>query len=236
MAPDQKTIDPIESPEVGELDPVTLLPAAWYDRSAVRGDSFLIIPDQTEEEFLRRQPDSPFCEFIDGTVYMHGVEDQHQFDVQFLIVLLSLFDSVRGVGVVLSGPGMLRLRDGCWLEPDIFVMPPGYASRAGDLTPAPPALLIVEVLSPSNRGYDIDQKDSIYREADAAEVWYIDHRDRVVIVDRRTADGRGTSQVASGPLRSTGVPGFWFDVDWLWADPRPNLMRCFERILAGPPA
>ncbi len=236
MAPDQQTIDPAESLEVEELDPMTSLPAAWYDRSSLRGDFLVLIPDQSEEEFLRRWPERPRCEFIDGTVYMHAeATNEHQFDVQFLLILIGMYDAVRDVGVILTGPAALRLRDGCYLEPDLFVMPRGFVRDVGDKTTAPPALLVVEVLSRSTRNYDLRDKAALYREADAADYWIIDGRDKVVIVDRRAADGRESLRVESGPLRSSGLPGFWIDVDWLWADPRPNLMRCFELILAGPP-
>lgn len=209
----------------------------WYDRSSLRGDYLVMIPDQTEQEYLRRHPPYPFCEFIDGTVYIHApVKDQHQYDVQLLLTLLVMFDSVRGAGVVLSGPAGLRIGDGSWLEPDVFVLPIASVRDDGDLSNSPPALLVVEVLSRSNRTLDLGRKTELYREADAAELWFIDRRDRAVIVDRRSADGREVSRVGSGPLRSTGLPGFWCDVDWLWAEPRPNLFECLDRILAGPPA
>jgi len=211
-------------------------PAEVYDRSSLPGDFMVMIAGQTEEEYLRTAPRYPFCEFIDGTVYMHAaVSYQHQFDVQFLLVLLAMFDSARDLGIVLSGPAKLRARAGSYLEPDIFILPPGTELLENDLMPDPPALLVVEVLSPSNRDHDLVQKSAIYREANAAEVWFVDGRDKVVIVDRRTTGGRETREAKSGPLHSTGLPGFWFDVDWLWTTPRPNLMRCLDRILAGPP-
>ncbi len=233
MAPDPQGTTKAESPEFGGNG---FLAADLYDRSSLRGDFLVMIADQTVEEFLRRSPKYPFCEFIDGTVYMHAaVTHEHQFDVQLLIILVGMFNSVREVGILLSGPALLRLRDDCYLEPDVFVLPLGTKHQENDLTPDPPALLVVEVLSPGTRSYDLSQKLALYREANAAEVWFIDGRDKVVIVDREAGDGRESLRVESGPIRSTGLPGFWFDVDWLWADPRPNLMACLNQILAGSP-
>ena len=234
MAPDHQ--------EVLQSDPTELegesfsSPSDWYDRSSLSGDFLVMIADQTEDEYLRRAPEYPFCECIDGIVYLHAaVSWQHQFDVQLLIALLEVFNSERGVGLTFSGPAMVRLRDGVYLEPDVLVLPPDTNVSEANLNTHPPALLVVEVLLPSTRKHDLEVKAALYREANAAEVWFIDGRDKVVIVDRRTADGRESFKLASGPLQASSLAGFWFDIDWLWADTRPNLLHCLDQILEGPP-
>jgi len=218
------------------LDPATLLPAEWYDRSSLVGDFLVMIDGQTEGDYLRRSPEKRFCEFIDGIVYMQAAaSDKHQSDVQFFIVVLECFLEIRGGGLVFSGPATLRPRVNCILEPDLFVLPPAGRVHADDIDRDPPALLVVEVLSPSTRSHDLQRKSALYREAGTAETWFVDDRDHVVIVERRTARGYESSRVESGPIRSTGLPGFWFDADWLWARPRPRLLACLDQILAGPP-
>ena len=63
----------------------------WYDRSSLAGDFMVMIAGQTEEDWLRRAPDT-FCEFIDGIVYMPPrVLPEHQEDVNFLPVSYSVF-------------------------------------------------------------------------------------------------------------------------------------------------
>lgn len=209
----------------------------WYDRSSLRGDFMVMIPDQTEEEYFRRCPENTFCEFIDGVVYLPSpVSTRHQFEVQFLALLLQLFVEERHAGIVLTGPAALKLRPDCVVEPDIFILPPGGEAQIHGVYCDLPALVVVEVLSRSNRSYDLKQKAAQYREAKVAEAWFVDDRDRVLIVHRRTNRGYKTMKLQSGTYRSQALPGFWLDVSWLWATPRPNALRCLEAILAGPPA
>lgn len=211
--------------------------ADWYDRSSMVGDFMVMIADQTEEEYLRRAPENKVCEFIDGTVYMPSpVTLWHQFEVQFLAVLLEMFTARRRAGIVLTGPAAIKLRPDCFLEPDIFVLPPGGEAQFHGVYCDPPALLVVEVLSKSTRSHDLNLKRDLYREAGVLEVWFVDDRDKVLIVHRRGVDGDEVERIESGPYHSRVLPGFWFEVSWLWARPRPDLYECMQIILAGPPA
>lgn len=209
----------------------------WYDRSSLPGDFMVMIAGQTAAEYLRRSPDHRFCEFIDGIVYMPpSVKPEHQFSTQFLLCLISCFHACRPLGVVLTGPVVLKLRDDCLLEPDLFVLPVGGRTQIEGSYCLLPALLVVEVLSPSNRSYDLNQKAALYREANIPEIWFVDGRDRVVIVERLEAGAYVTERIVEGPVVSRSLPGFWFDAGWLWAEPEPNLLDCLNQVLAGPPA
>jgi len=209
----------------------------WYDRSSLRGDFMVMIAGQTEADYLRRAPTGRFCEFIDGIVYMPpSVLPDHQFDLLFLSALVACYNARRPIGVVQAGPAILKLRDGCLLEPDLFVLPLGTKAqiRADGLSHLP-ALLVVEVLSPSNRSHDLTTKSVLYREAEVAEIWFVDRRDRVLISERLEEGRYVLERFESGPVESRSLPGFWFDAAWLWAEPEPNLLDCLDLILAGPP-
>jgi Uma2 family endonuclease len=211
--------------------------AEWYDRSSLVGDFMVMLADQTEEDYLRRAPENRTCEFIDGIVYMPSpVDAWHQRDIQLLVFLLEGFGAIRQTGIVLTGPTALRLRTDCYLEPDAFVLPVGGEAQIHGFYSDPPALLVVEVLSRSTRSHDLKRKSSLYREAEVSEIYFVDDRDQVVIVERKISDGYRTEPVESGPILSQAIPGFWFNVDWLWARPRPNVMQCLDLVLAGPPA
>jgi Uma2 family endonuclease len=211
-------------------------PRAWYDRSSLAGDFLVAIEGQTEADFLERAPENQFCELIDGVVYMPSpVATEHQSDTGFLQFLLQGWGAEHPIGRVLTGPAVLRLANGRLLEPDIFVLPADSESQVHPLYCDPPVLLVVEVLSPSNRAHDLVRKAAVYREAGVPEVWFVDGENQLVIVERKTADGYETVQQASGPLLCRSIPGFWIQVDWLWARPRPNVRVCLEAVLAGGP-
>lgn len=55
------------------------------------------------------------------------------------------------------------------VEPDVLVLP-----RDEQDGPVPPPLLAVEVLSPSNRGYDLVAKRNLYQSAGVPSYWIVD--------------------------------------------------------------
>ena len=65
--------------------------------------------------------------------------------------------------------------------------------------------LVVEVLSPSNRRYDLRDKRLIYREAGVGEVWFIDAELRRIIVDRRQAGSYVEEIVTAGQVCFGGL-------------------------------
>jgi Uma2 family endonuclease len=218
------------------VDPVDPL-KDWYDRSSLVGDFMVTIADQSEADYLRRAPENRFCEFIDGVVYMPSpVDSWHQFETQFFAVLLEMFAEERQSGIILTGPAAIRLKPDCYLEPDLFVLPYGGETQIHGPFSEPPILFVIEVLSKSTRTHDLKRKAKLYREAGVVEILFVDLRDRVLVVHRRTDRGYKSQRIKSGIYRSQVMPGFWFDVTWLWARPRPKLRECLEAILAGPPA
>jgi Uma2 family endonuclease len=221
--------EPIDDPD----DPTKV----WYDRSSLNGDSMVMIRDQTVEDYLRRAPENKICEYIDGIVYMPSPASLwHQFDVFLLAFLLDGFTAERQIGHLQGGPASLRLPQNQLLEPDLFVLPftPEAEFRGHFIDP--PILLVVEVLSKSTRYTDLNRKAELYHQAEASEVWFVDDRDEVLIVHRRTESEYEVEQIESGFYHCRALPGFWIDVSWLWARPRPSPLACLNAILAGPPA
>lgn len=204
--------------------------AEWYDRSSIDVDAMVMILDQSPEDFERRAPETRFCDYLDGVVYMPSpASDRHQDLGGFLYVLLRGFCEDRDAGLVLTGPAVLRLGPTRIPEPDVFVRPmPGVAADV-------PALLVVEVLSNSTRTHDLGRKLAAYRDARIPDVWLIDDRDRLVHAEGRVGEGYRRRSVGSGRLEATGLPGFWIDVDWLWSDPPPKVAGCLRQLLAPRP-
>ena len=84
------------------------------------------------------------------------------------------------------------------VQPDIVVLlPESAASGAGRGVEGAPDLLI-EVLSPSNRGHDVLTKRALYARAGVREYWIVDPESRVVEVLTLDRDAFHTVQRASG--------------------------------------
>jgi Uma2 family endonuclease len=221
----------IEIPAALETMGPTHAGEALYDRSSLRGDYMVMIAGQTVEQWWRLAPPNQICEYIDGTIYMpNAPTDEHQDVAGFLFFLLNGCRYDFGMGPVRFGPGVLPLSPDRNPQPDVFVLPPEGRQDV-------PALLVIEVLSPSTRSHDLGLKSAIYREAAIPELWFIDLEARSLRIDRRGGDGLYTTDhITGGHWAVAALPGFWIDVSWLWARPLPNARRCLEAILAGPPA
>jgi Uma2 family endonuclease len=208
-----------------------------YDRSSIVFDGLVTLHGQTEEDFWVFAPETRYCDYIDGVVYMPSpVSEPHQDEVGFLFWLLHTFRLERGTGRVSMGPEPLRLGPGRVPEPDVFVRPVGWHGDQRAEPPDPPAVLVVEVLSPSTRHHDLGLKAAIYQVAGIQDIWFVDGRDKVVVAHRREGDGYRVDRVAEGRLTCSALEGFWIEATWLWADPLPDPRRCLEAILAGPAA
>lgn len=109
-------------------------------------------------------------ELLDGVLHVTPAPGPpHQFTVGNLYALLKAHcpEELR----VLMAPLDVSLADDTVVEPDVFVAP--LADFTDRDLPVPP-LLVVEVLSPSNRGYDLVDKWERYQRAGVPSYWVID--------------------------------------------------------------
>lgn len=208
-------------------------PDRWYDRSSIRFDAMVTIEGQSPGDYERLAPENAFCEYLDGVVYMPSpATDRHQNLSGFFFNILDSMSCVRPIGEVMQGPAVLRVGEQRKLEPDVFVRQPG-PRPAGE----PPALLVIEILSPSTRHVDLGKKLTVYRDAGIPEIWLVDElgRERAVIVERKVGEGYRRESYAEGRLEASAIPGFWIDVSWLWQHPLPSRPGCLAMILGEEP-
>ena len=202
-----------------------------YSRASLPGDFMVMIAGQTVEDWKRLAPPNQICEYIDGIIYMPTTPtEEHQDVAGFLFMLLNGFRCEREAGPVRFAPMALALSAERYPGPDLIAYPPEGGEDV-------PALLTIEIFSPSTRVHDLTKKSPMYQEHAIPELWFVDMEARALNVERREADGRyAIHRLEAGRWAVACLPGFWIDVTWLWERPLPNPLRCLEAILAGPPA
>ena len=179
----------------------------------------------TFEEFLAWADEDTWAEWVDGEVVpLTPASTRHQLVSRFLSDLVGNFVLLRGLGVVLPPPYLVKLPPpiGRGREPDLVFV---AADRLGLLKAtycdgAPD--LVVEVTAPESFARDRGQKFVEYEAAGVKEYWLVDP-------DRRQAefyvlgeDGRYHPVPAEeGVYRSRVLPGLALKLEWLWQDPPP---------------
>jgi Uma2 family endonuclease len=191
--------------------------------------------DVTEEMFDELVDEDTKAELIDGVMIVHSPASMEHDNIGgFTRGLMSFYSDAKGLGAVLGPDSLIHLAPGRKCAPDVF-----FIRQERVPMPLPKEFegvpdLVVEVLSPSNRRYDLRDKRLIYREAGVGEVWFIDGELRQILVDRRQAGSYTEEILTEGKVFSDSLPGFWLNASWLWANPLPNRFLCLEEILRGP--
>lgn len=189
----------------------------------------------TEERYFREAPETCFVEFEDGEVIVHSpVKMRHQEITLFVSMLLQAFVRSRGLGKVLNGPAVVRLRPGLDYEPDIFFIPREEMERIAEEYFAGRPGLTVEVISEGTRTHDLRTKAAAYREQGVPEYWAVDSERRALFQHLLPAEPHAPYRViehTSGRVESHVIPGFWLDVAWLWQDSLPDELTCLSQIL-----
>jgi Uma2 family endonuclease len=191
--------------------------------------------DVTEELFDELVDEDTKAELIDGVMIVHSPASMEHDNIGgFLRGIMSFYSDAKGLGLVLGPDALIHLAPGRKCAHDVF-----FIRREREPSPLPKEFegvpdLVVEVLSPSNRRYDLQEKRLVYREAGVPEIWFVDAQFRQVIADRRSATGYSEDVVTEGRIVSTAMQGFWIDTAWLWAAPLPNRLLCLQEILRQP--
>jgi Uma2 family endonuclease len=95
-----------------------------------------------------------------------------------LTQILVPYVAAHGLGLVYHPRAVLRF-EGSEVEPDLMVR---RAAPGADWDRAPIPILVVEILSPSTRRRDREQKRELYTDASIAEYWMVDPERRTITV------------------------------------------------------
>jgi Uma2 family endonuclease len=173
------------------------------------------------------------AELIDGVMVVHSPASLDHDNVSgFLRSLMRIYAAEKNLGMVLGPESLVRLAPGRKVAPDLYFLGQKRVPRRlprKQFNGVPD--LVVEVLSPSNRAEELNEKRPIYRKAGVREIWLVDPKKQQVLVDRRRRAGYSTATTTEGRVVSSVLAGFWIEAGWLWVESLPNEMTCLVTIL-----
>lgn len=147
------------------------------------------------------------ADYYDGTIFMHSPASiQHERCLGSLYVQLYQYVQQHQLGELFGSHTPLHLAEVPErFEPDIFFIArdnPGRYSNT-DFVGVPD--LVIEVLTPGTRRYDLGYKRQAYHNAGVSELWFYDPEAGELTADRRQAEGSYTTQVQRSGTYEAGV-------------------------------
>lgn len=137
----------------------------------------------------------------------------------------------KQLGKVLGSRETMHLAYCRMFEPDILFVKKERLEllKNKELEGAPD--MVVEIISPWTRDYDLREKRQVYHEAEIDEMWFIADEEREIAVDRREGKKYNTKTITSGKVGSEVVPGFFVQAEWFWEEILPDPFLCLQEIL-----
>jgi Uma2 family endonuclease len=155
----------------------------------------------TYDDLFSLPDDGRRYEIIEGELYeMPSPNWAHATVIANLIALLIPIVTRLG-GLWRTAPLDVFFPGADPVQPDIVVLLPSGPARPTQRGVEGPPDLVVEVLSPSNRGHDLFTKRALYARAGVREYWLVDPEARTVEVAVLDRDAFHTAQTASGEER-----------------------------------
>lgn len=173
----------------------------------------------TKVRFTRRDlelwpDDGKRRELIDGELYeMPSQSPRHQGIVGCLVYAVMLYLEARPLGEILIAPLDVLLPGEDTVQPDLIYVPGERAAIATERGIEGVPDWVVEVLSPSNREYDLKTKRALYSRVGVPVHWVVDPKAQKV----RAWEGDSLTAYRSGEIaRVSLLPGFGLPLEELF--------------------
>jgi Uma2 family endonuclease len=144
----------------------------------------------TYSDYLATPEDSSRrYEIVEGELFVTAApRPRHQQVVMSISRILSTLALEHELGEVLPGPITVWLHDDTVTEPDIIFLRADHLHLVESGRVHGPPDLVIEILSPSNRGYDRSLKRARYMAYGVPELWIVDADANTIEVWRPAAE------------------------------------------------
>ena len=175
------------------------------------------LPLLTWQQFLDLDYETRNTDLIDGRMYVNSPGFVHEWVLGRLMLCFERWVEAAGVGAttgVMSTQQQVGITEDRGYMPDLAWWPESQCTEEeGSLGVTGLPNIVLEVLSPSTRAFDLVRKRNDYERIGIAEFWVIDPVTRTAILYRRSGPNSVSfDQVvdvdADGDITSPLLPGF----------------------------
>ena len=196
----------------------------------------VLIPPRplTFDEFVDLFGEDDDVELIDGVVVRRmAARYPHEDLFGWLYVLLRSYVAEKGLGIVLGSRTAVQVTEYRGRLPDILFVRQERVDIIQEKGVYGAPDLVIEIIAPGDRPANIVALESDYRSIGVPEIWFIDQQQEQVRVLRKHNKEYIEEVLSQGVVRSEVVEGFWLEMAWLFAKPRPSELDTLMQVLGG---
>jgi Uma2 family endonuclease len=144
--------------------------------------SFLEKPPRTTMEVFKMLPEGTRCELIDNTLYMSPAPSSlHQKTIYKLTGQFYLLLEGKSIGELYPSPIDVFLNEKNAYQPDlVFILNENLEIVKENGIHGIPDL-VIEILSPGTKNFDLGKKKKVYEKAGVKEYWVLDTKTKISI-------------------------------------------------------
>jgi len=187
----------------------------------------------TADLFLKWLPEDFKADLIEGEIVVASpASSRHETLQGWLMTIIFGYVEVRRLGRVYGAEMTYELDELNAFEPDISFLSAQNLARDRETKVVGPPDVAVEIVSRSSRSIDYGLKKDAYERFGTLEYWLFDYRQARVEFFRLTGGKYRMLPLEDNRIfRSEVIPGFWLDIRWVLADPRPPAYECLRKVL-----
>ena len=196
----------------------------------------LIKERMTHEKFIDWCNEDTKADLIEGVIIVQTPASiPHERLFKFLLKVLDLYVTQRGLGEVLGSHTAVRLEEGHTYEPDLLFVAQERRHIIGEMEVNGAPDLVVEILSAGTYYYDTGAKRAGYERAGVQELWLIDPygAEGTQVLRQGIATGVFVPVRPEEDIyRSEVIPGLWLRAEWLWPERGefPDVIAVLEEL------
>lgn len=155
----------------------------------------------------------------------------HEWIFAWLFHILGPYVRHQRLGMVLGSRTAVKITENDGRLPDlVFVREDNAAIIRHDAIHGVPDL-VIEIVSENDRPSDLIPLEADYRHLGVPEIVFIDQRRKRVRYVHKTGDSYSEEYLTNGRLTFASVPAFWIEVDWLFAEEKPDEFTVTKNLI-----
>ena len=155
----------------------------------------------------------------------------HEWIFAWLISILRQFVIHRKLGDVLGSRTAVKISGNNGRLPDIlFVREDNKGIIRKDAIYGVPDV-VIEIVSENDHPYNLFPLETDYRALGVPEIVFIDPQQRRARFLTKSAAGYDEAHLTTGRLQFVSVPGFWIEIEWLFAEEKPDEFDITKALL-----